>query len=232
MVALAKTTMKNVNSFKSTIIYTPAKIGARLRHRNESTSTNSAGTNTNSAGTNTNSAGTSNLRWELTVKREAKGFMVNNITDMKSVEAELKGTIGKTLGRQGHKIVYAKQLMEKELQRYNDLIKLHSSAENAKFHPDIINASHNYHEYRRQALQAPWELIVQRQAAGFVVNNHDYVSEQYPIAAALPVHDLNNESSSMDEKSIEFTSSSVENDRKVKFTDQLRWWWDCIVRQR
>jgi hypothetical protein len=172
-------------------------------------------------------------RWEKTVQHEAKGFMVNNVTDIKSVEAELKGTIGKTLGRQGYKIVYAKQLMEKELQRYNDLVKSHASTDNSKIHPDIIKSAQNYNEYRRQALQARWELIVQRHAAGFVVNNHDYVTEQYPIAAALSIHDLNSGSdSTTNENNTAFTTSSVEKDRKVKFTDQLQWWWERIVRWR
>jgi hypothetical protein len=231
MVALAKTTMKNVYIFKFIRIRTFEYIGTRLLQRNESTCTNS-GNSSNNFG-KTKIGGKSGAVWErmaVAVKyseKESNNTYLSTIRathdpamELKTVEEELKGTIGKALGRQGHKILHAKQLMEKELQRYNDLMKSHSSTENSKIHPDIINSALNYNEYRKQALQARWELTVQRQAAGFIVNNHNYVTEQYPIAAALPVvHDLNNESgSTINEK------SAVEKDRKVKFTDQLQWW--------
>ena len=145
--------------------------------------------------------------------------------ELKTVEDELKGTIGKALGRQGHKILHAKKLMDNELERYNMLVKSHSTTGNSKIHPDIINSAVNYNEYRRLALQARWELTVQRQAAGFIVNNHNYVTEQYPIAAALPVPDKNSASANtVNEKSTTDSPASVDKDRKVKFTDQLQWW--------
>jgi ABC-type transporter Mla subunit MlaD len=43
-----------------------------------------------------------------------------------------------------------------------------------------------YNALRQAALTARWELLVQRQAAGFVVNNHAHVTQHYPIPAALP----------------------------------------------
>jgi hypothetical protein len=147
--------------------------------------------------------------------------------ELKTVEDELKGTIGKALGRQGHKILHAKQLMERELERYNSLVVTHSSTSNANFHPDVINSAQNYNEYRKQALQARWELTVQRQAAGFIVNNHNYVTEQYPIDAALPIPTKNKDeagSATNCMTSANMTSSSAEKDKKIKFTDQLQWW--------
>jgi hypothetical protein len=44
-----------------------------------------------------------------------------------------------------------------------------------------------YNALRQSALKARWELMVQRQAAGFLVHNHAYVTQQYPIPAALPL---------------------------------------------
>ena len=230
----AKAMMKSATtSFKFMRIRALNGFGSRPLHRNDSTGTHSSGSN---------SFGKAKIGWKygavwermaVAVKyseKETNNTYINTIRashdpamELKTVEEELKGTIGKALGRQGHKIMHAKQLMEKELQRYNDLMKTYSSTQNYKIHPDVVNSAHNYNEFRKQALHARWELTVQRQAAGFIVNNHNYVTEQYPIAAALPVHDLNNEesvtSSATNEK-----STVVEKDRKVKFTDQLQWW--------
>ena len=91
-------------------------------------------------------------------------------------------------------------------------------------HADIINAARNYNEYRKQALQARWELTVQRQAAGFIVNNHNYVTEQYPIATALPVPTENDtRENAMNNNNSNVTGAN--GDQKVKtFTDQLQWW--------
>jgi hypothetical protein len=41
------------------------------------------------------------------------------VQNLKTIEDELKGTIGKALGRQGHKIRHALQSMERELQWRN-----------------------------------------------------------------------------------------------------------------
>ena len=209
--------------------------GTRILQRSESTSTNSGGNNILGKAKIGGKSGAVWERMAVAVKyseKKSNNTYLSTIRathdpamELKTVEEELKGTIGKALGRQGHKILHAKQLMEKELERYNELMKSYSSTENSKFHPDIIKSAKKYNEYRKHALQARWELTVQRQAAGFIVNNHNYVTEQYPIAAALPVHDLSSESgSTMNEKSTAQTSSSVEKDRKVKFTDQLQWW--------
>jgi hypothetical protein len=144
---------------------------------------------------------------------------------LKTIEDELKGTIGKALGRQGWKIVFAIQQMEKELQVYNDLLAANSSNTNANFQEEIMKSAQKYNEYRKQALQARWELTVQRQAAGFIVNNHNFVTEQYPIKAALNMSDENDkENVSGERKSTQMPLPSSENESKVKFTDQLQWW--------
>ena len=238
MVFLAKTkTMNvlcvNICSQRSLEYY----LGTRLLHRCHSTSTNSNGSNTFGK---TKIGGKAGAVWERMAvaikysKKETDNTYLEAIRtthdptlELKTVEDELKGTIGKALGRQGHKIIHAKQLMEKELQRYNALMESHASTKNAKVQPDVISSAHNYNEYRKQALQARWELTVQRQAAGFIVNNHNYVTEQYPIAAALPVHTENdqaNNTMNSTSTTLASSSSSTEEDKKPKFTDQLQWW--------
>ena len=203
--------------------------------RSQSTCTNSNGSTGNTFG-KTKNGGKSDAVWErmaIAVKyseKESNSNYMNTIRathdpalELKTVEDELKGTIGKALGRQGYKIMHAKQLMEKELQRYNSLMG--SRSNNSNFHSDILNSARNYNEYRKQALQARWELIVQRQAAGFIVNNHNYVTEQYPIPEALPSHAENDETgNTMNDTSTKLASSSMEKDKKIKFTDQLQWW--------
>jgi hypothetical protein len=69
-----------------------------------------------------------------------------------------------------------------------------------------------YNNYHKEGLHARWELIVQRQAAGFIVGNHKLVQEKFPIGDALPVsvagkNDCNNN-----------------KPKPKKFTDQLDWW--------
>lgn len=217
-------------------------FGTRYWCRRQSSCTNSSGSGSTISSTfgNTKNGGKSSAVWErmaVAVKyseKESNNTYLNTIRathdptlELKTVEDELKGTIGKALGRQGHKILHAKQLMERELERYNSLILTHSSTNNANFHPDVINSARNYNEYRKQALQARWELTVQRQAAGFIVNNHNYVTEQYPINAALPVPTKNKDEAGNAINcmtSANITSTSTEKDKKVRFTDQLQWW--------
>jgi hypothetical protein len=241
MVFSVKTITRNALSAKFDRMHSLEYFGTRLLVlvcRSQSTCSTSSGGSSNTFG-QTKSGGKSSAVWErmaVAVKyseKETNNTYINTIRathdpalELKTVEEELKGTIGKALGRQGHKILHAKQLMEKELQRYNALMESHLSQENSKHKADILTSARNYNEYRKLALQARWELTVQRQAAGFIVNNHNYVTEQYPIAAALPVHSENDVAAgnTMDSTSTEGASSSQGKEQKAKFTDQLQWW--------
>jgi len=124
---------------------------------------------------------------------------------LKTIEDELKGTIGKALGRQGDKILSAVRRMSQEYQVYHD----ESSCINTR-----QQAARRHNEFRKQALQARWELTVHRQAAGFIVNNHKYVTDQYPIAQALP--ETKDEEAGM--------NKPEQPEKKKQFTDQLDWW--------
>lgn len=131
---------------------------------------------------------------------------------IKTVEEELKGTIGKALGRQGEKVLRSMRLMEQELQNYESLVKRYSPD---KQHPEIIQSANTYNEYRKQALQARWELTVHRQAIGFIVNNHNYVTQHYPIGPALPI---------LDESQAKKEESSPPPRNSSLLKDQLPWW--------
>ena len=136
---------------------------------------------------------------------------------LKTIEDELKGTIGKALGKQGQKIHYFVQLMQTSWEKYQHASSLPASECREQQQKEAVQ---QYNEYRKQALQARWELTVHRQAAGFIVNNHKYVQEHYPIAAALS---LKEEEDDDDDKNENKEAAAAERPTK-QFGDQLDWW--------
>mmetsp|Transcript_7341 Transcript_7341/g.17984 ORF Transcript_7341/g.17984 Transcript_7341/m.17984 type:complete len:614 (-) Transcript_7341:30-1871(-) len=149
---------------------------------------------------------------------------------IKTIEDELKGTIGKALGKQAEKILVSIQCMEQEHKRYMELLDLHNinssngnntDTDAAIFdHPDIRKCAEAYNEYRKEAIHRRWELIVHRQAVGFIVGNHQFVMEKFPIPEALPV-----ESSPSPDNSDNGNDSTKQRQKEPKkFGDQLDWW--------
>ena len=138
---------------------------------------------------------------------------------LKTIEDELKGTIGKALGKQGDKILTALQRMQEEFQNYQELLAMHETVH----HPAVQACAVRFNNVRKQAIQARWELMVHRQAAGFIVNNHKYVMEHYPIAQALPVcNDDDDDDDDDDDNDINQPAASLP--KKKQFGDQLDWW--------
>jgi hypothetical protein len=101
---------------------------------------------------------------------------------VKTIEDELKGTIGKALGKQGEKVRTYLKAMDQERQRYELLLQDHQITD-----PKVIATAKQYNEHRRKCLHARWELMVHRQAVGFIVGNHKYVVETFPIGDSLPI---------------------------------------------
>ena len=169
------------------------------------------------------------------------------------------GTIGKALGRQGEKVTYALKLMKKEYHHYQQFLLIQEDEENKirkgttlPKSPSIKQYSNSnlknsnvtstpnvfstmkqsverYNQYRKDAIQARWELMVHRQAIGCIVNNQQYVMEHYPIPEAiiLPIQYSSNCTNNKDHP--DSGSSSVQQQpqqpiKKKKFTDQLDWW--------
>jgi hypothetical protein len=152
---------------------------------------------------------------------------------IKTLEDELKGTIGKALGKQGDKVLYHLRLMEQERQRYQELISNHHhhhhhhhssdevSSSNTKLVNEICKCVEKHNEYREQAKTARWELLVHRQAVGFLVDNHRFVHETFPIGDALP--EYRPEEEGRTEQDDEMSQQQQKESSNI-LKDQLDWW--------
>ena len=126
---------------------------------------------------------------------------------IKTMEDELRGSMGKALGKQGEKINIALHQMQLEYTNYTT-----TSSENNK-----RNAAIRYNEYRNQAIKARWELLVHRQAVGFIVGNHTHVTNTFPIPDALPIPNTEKE------KQEDVVTQTNEPNQQT-FGTQLDWW--------
>eukprot|EP00569_Conticribra_weissflogii_P004015 CAMPEP_0171345620 /NCGR_PEP_ID=MMETSP0878-20121228/22107_1 /TAXON_ID=67004 /ORGANISM="Thalassiosira weissflogii, Strain CCMP1336" /LENGTH=169 /DNA_ID=CAMNT_0011849087 /DNA_START=224 /DNA_END=731 /DNA_ORIENTATION=+ len=98
---------------------------------------------------------------------------------LKTIEDELCGAIGKALGRQGDKILFAIREMTEEHAKYQKHVEEKSLR-------DALQSAQRHNEARKRAIKARWELLVHRQCAGLVVDNHRVVHETFPIPGKLP----------------------------------------------
>ena len=87
---------------------------------------------------------------------------------IKTLEEELMGTMGAALGKQAGKIEHFLNLMRAELVKYNEL-----SQEPNPCSAKLKDTARRHNEFREDAKRARWELLVHRQAVGFIVNNHN-----------------------------------------------------------
>uniref|UniRef100_A0A6U3PTY6 Uncharacterized protein n=1 Tax=Ditylum brightwellii TaxID=49249 RepID=A0A6U3PTY6_9STRA len=136
---------------------------------------------------------------------------------VKTIEDELRGTMGKALGKQGHKVMSEIQCMDKEKALYDALVARYLEQNSMSLKEGIIQHAQQYNEARKRAIKARWELLVHRQAVGFTVGNHDVVNKMFVIEEALP---LEMPSSSPNEKEKE----KEEKPKKEVFGNQLDWW--------
>ena len=72
---------------------------------------------------------------------------------LKTLEDELKGSIGQALGKQGEKILRALRSMRDELEEYKAILEEHPI--NSEI---AIEKAKKYNFYREQAKKARWEL--------------------------------------------------------------------------
>lgn len=146
---------------------------------------------------------------------------------IKTIEDELQQTIGKALGKQGDKILTAVKKMKNEYQDYQSVLE--KSQQQGRSSADLYGRlqviAEKYNQHRQDALQARWELIVHRQAAGMIVNNHSYVTKMFPIGPALPTHGDEEETHGKDTNTNEQDETASSNIAPPqKFGDQLDWW--------
>lgn len=144
---------------------------------------------------------------------------------IKTIEDELKGTIGQALGKQGRKILMWMKVMQQERERYDSLLVLQQDMKCAVTVMQINAIAKGYNAAREKAIKARWELVVHRQAAGFIVNNHKLVHEKFSIKDALPVdHSLTSQEA---DDASDYDSKQQQQQRQKgtkKFGDQLDWW--------
>eukprot|EP00568_Trieres_chinensis_P003203 CAMPEP_0183296558 /NCGR_PEP_ID=MMETSP0160_2-20130417/4059_1 /TAXON_ID=2839 ORGANISM="Odontella Sinensis, Strain Grunow 1884" /NCGR_SAMPLE_ID=MMETSP0160_2 /ASSEMBLY_ACC=CAM_ASM_000250 /LENGTH=241 /DNA_ID=CAMNT_0025458181 /DNA_START=77 /DNA_END=803 /DNA_ORIENTATION=+ len=101
---------------------------------------------------------------------------------LKTIEDELRGTMGKALGKQGKKISSLLRGMKQERDEHDRLVT------SGMAQPDAVRRIVERHnKLRDEALKARWELLVHRQAVGFIVDNHNVVHSMFPIGEAIPV---------------------------------------------
>lgn len=163
---------------------------------------------------------------------------------LKTIEDELKGTIGKALRRQADKILTSVRCMEQEHKRLIELMERHgatthngnSTSRNDEDdhdddddvcvfiddHPDVTQCAEKYNEYRKEAIQRRWELIVHRQAVGFIVENHKVVMETFPIPPAIKI--IDGERTTTKRKSPWQQQQQQKETQKKTVGDQLEWW--------
>ena len=174
--------------------------------------------------------------WERGAKLVKKTDVTNQYLDkvraevgpallqIKTIEDELCGAIGKALGKQGDKVLIAIRKMKEEHLQYIEHIKNQS-------YEQALQAALSYNEARKNAIKARWELLVHRQAVGFTVDNHSVVHSTFPIGPSLPskIEDTRPKSGLLDDEdgtkqtSVDTTTSSEQPQKKV-WGDQLSWW--------
>jgi uncharacterized membrane-anchored protein YhcB (DUF1043 family) len=147
---------------------------------------------------------------------------------MYCVTTNQPGSIGSALGKQSGKIMNFTALMEKELEKYNDVLQ-QQHQQTANGTDGTIGAdtavlleeiAAKYNELREHALKSRWELTVHRQAAGFIVNNYQDVDKYHPIGAKLTVDKPVRVDDGVDGS----TAEADEKPAEKKFGDQLDWW--------
>jgi len=142
---------------------------------------------------------------------------------LKTIEDELKGTIGRALGKQGEKVNMYLRAMEQEKRALRQMLD-----EGQKDYRDkeVTKVIERFNSFRRDAVQARWELIVHRQAVGFTVDNQRFIMTKFPIEDALPTAD--EEEDAVRQKNDPHSKQQEVRKKEVKqlkkFGDQLDWW--------
>ena len=143
---------------------------------------------------------------------QVRAEVVDPALQLKTIEDELMGTIGKALGKQGEKVLFAIREMKQHHIQYTKHIENQS-------YDEAFQSAQMYNNARRKAIKVRWELLVHRQAVGFTVNNHSVVHETYNIGDQLPtrLEDIVDEN-------VEPKQQHADESTKKKWGDQLSWW--------
>jgi hypothetical protein len=159
---------------------------------------------------------------------------------VKTMEDEIKGTMGMALAKQAQKIESYTTLMQEQLDKYQlQLLNEQqqkdaddsSAADERRPYDDPKEMADSiakvYNGFREEAIQARWQFIVHRQAVGFITDNQKLVFEKFPIEDALPektqtlATTVDDDDDNTDESP---TQQPSEEKKQVIFGDQLDWW--------
>ena len=166
---------------------------------------------------------------------------------LKTLEDELKGTMGKALGNQGQKLLQVIHRMNQERERYEGILASiyndtdavgHSSASELRsaglpldlsemVKVSLVTIVQNHNRLRKDAITARWELLVHRQAVGFITNNHKFVDDNFPIPQVLilPGKAEDWEDYEVEGKDAQTKCQQAAKEAEsTKFGDQLDWW--------
>ena len=111
---------------------------------------------------------------------QVRSEVVDPALQMKTIEDELCGAIGKALGRQGEKVLFAIRDMKEAHSQYLECIQ-------SQAYEEAVQHATRHNDARKRAIKARWELLVHRQAVGFTVDNHSVIHKTFPISEPLPV---------------------------------------------
>lgn len=153
---------------------------------------------------------------------------------LKTLEDELKQTMGKALGKQGEKINNALLLVVEERKKIETILSSLSIDKlcindddvllmDEETKKDVYLAVERYNQYIKDAEKARWELLVHRQAIGFITQNHRYLNEKFPIPDKIR---LPNSFGVFKDLTDDKQSTKIEATEPVtrNFGDQLDWW--------
>lgn len=135
---------------------------------------------------------------------------------IKTIEDELCGAIGRALGRQGEKVQSAVRDMTEARTRYLECLE-------ARAYEGALESAHRHNDARKRAIEARWELLVHRQAVGFTVDNHSVVHTTFPIGEALPVN-MDEMTALISKGDSKIVDTLPEQSPKKVWGDQLSWW--------
>jgi hypothetical protein len=135
---------------------------------------------------------------------------------IKTIEDELCGAIGRALGRQGEKVQSAVRDMTEARTRYLECLE-------ARAYEGALESAHRHNDARKRAIEARWELLVHRQAVGFTVDNHSVVHTTFPIGEALPVN-MDEMTAVISKGDSKIVDTLPEQSPKKVWGDQLSWW--------
>jgi ribosome-binding ATPase YchF (GTP1/OBG family) len=172
---------------------------------------------------------------------------------LKTLEDELKGTMGKALGKQGDKVLNLLKQVHEERKKVEHLLvsenveqqdlqlnqfdtdscsddvreqSLRLSEETKK---QIYVHVQKHNQIREKAVHARWELLVHRQAIGFITQNHKFVNEMFQIPDKMTLPGNINDWKEYDGR-LGSTAALQGNQQVAKekvtrnFGDQLDWW--------